>query len=82
MGQIDSRALLAYWPGVAAVHDLHVWAMGTSQIARTAHLVMPQDPADDAFLQSAATQLHDRFGIEHVTLQVVRVPFTRPCADP
>jgi cobalt-zinc-cadmium efflux system protein len=77
----EVKALLVSWPGVAAVHDLHVWAMGTSQIAMTAHLVMPQGHADDAFLKAATTQLHDRFGIEHVTLQVVRIPFTTPCAD-
>jgi cobalt-zinc-cadmium efflux system protein len=81
---VDLRAVqgwLETLPGVAQVHDLHVWAMGTSQIAMTAHLVMPQAPADDAFLQAATTQLHDRFGIEHVTLQVVREPFTKPCAE-
>ena len=75
-------ALLQALPGVARVHDLHVWAMGTSEIAMTAHLVMPQGHADDAFLQEATRQLHDSFNIEHVTLQVVRVPFTKPCAPP
>lgn len=74
------QALLESLPGVARVHDLHVWAMGTSEIAMTAHLVMPQGQADDAFLQRATEQLHDRFEIEHVTLQVMRVPFSKPCA--
>jgi cobalt-zinc-cadmium efflux system protein len=74
------QALLESLPGVARVHDLHVWAMGTSEIAMTAHLVMPQGHADDAFLKSATDQLHDRFEIEHVTIQVVQVPFTAPCA--
>ena len=73
------QALLASLPGVTQVHDLHVWAMGTSQTALTAHLVMPQGQADDDFLQQATQQLHDRFQIEHVTIQVVRVPFTSPC---
>lgn len=75
------QALLEGLPGVARVHDLHVWAMGTSEIAMTAHLVMPEGHADDAFLQSATEQLHDHFEIEHATIQVVRVPFTKPCAD-
>jgi cobalt-zinc-cadmium efflux system protein len=74
------QALLEALPGVDRVHDLHVWAMGTSEIAMTAHLVMPQGHADDAFLQQATEQLHDGFDIEHVTLQVVRVPFTTSCA--
>ena len=81
--QIDLRAvqaLLEALPGVDRVHDLHIWAMGTTEIAMTAHLVMPEGPADDAFLQDATRQLHERFKIEHVTLQAVRVPFTRPCA--
>jgi cobalt-zinc-cadmium efflux system protein len=56
--------------------------MGTLEIAMTAHLVMPEGQADDAFLQDATRQLHDGFDIEHVTLQVVRVPFTKPCAAP
>ena len=73
------QALLEALPGVARAHDLHVWAMGTSQIAMTAHLVMPDSPADDAFLQEATRQLNERFGIEHVTLQVMRVPFTQAC---
>ena len=76
------RAQLEMLPGVARVHDLHVWAMGTSQVALTAHLVMPDGDADDAFLQQASELLHDRFGIEHVTLQVMRVAFTRPCSMP
>jgi cobalt-zinc-cadmium efflux system protein len=70
---------LAALPGVAQVHDLHIWAMGTSQVALTAHLVMPHGQADDAFLAHATEQLHERFEITHVTLQVVKVPFTVSC---
>ncbi len=73
------RALLESLPGVDRVHDLHVWAMGTTDIALTAHLVMPRGGADDAFLKNATNQLHDRFEIEHATIQAVRVPFTPPC---
>ncbi len=75
------QALLEGLPGVARVHDLHVWAMGTSETAMTAHLVMPEGHADDAFLQNATRQLHDRFEIEHVTIQAMQVPFTKPCAS-
>ncbi|MDO8449714.1 MAG: cation diffusion facilitator family transporter [Rhodoferax sp.] len=73
------RDCLLALPGVQRVHDLHVWAMGTSQIAMTAHLVMPAGQADDAFYREATQQMHDRFEIGHVTLQVVREPFTKPC---
>jgi cobalt-zinc-cadmium efflux system protein len=75
------QACLEALPGVDRVHDLHVWAMGTSEIAMTAHLVMPVGHPDDAFFREAARQLHDRFEIEHATLQVVKVPFTVPCGD-
>jgi cobalt-zinc-cadmium efflux system protein len=75
------RALLAALPGVVRVHDLHIWAMGTSHVALTAHLVMPQGHPGDAFLQDAADRLHARFEISHVTLQVVQVPFMQGCDD-
>ena len=82
---VDPQAVqdsLAALPGVTSVHDLHIWAMGTSHIALTAHLVMPQGRADDAFLKHAADQLHDQFEITHVTLQVMQAPFTRACTAP
>jgi len=75
------QACLAALPGVTQVHDLHIWAMGTSQIALTAHLVMPQGHPDDAFLKRATDLLHDRFEITHVTLQVMQHPFMAGCSD-
>ena len=66
-------------PGVARVHDLHVWAMGTTQIALTAHLLMPDGSAGDEFLEAVSRELHEHFGIEHVTLQVMRVPISGAC---
>ena len=65
------RAFLAEQPGVVAVHDLHVWAMGATTPALTAHLVRPQG-GDDAFLAGVADAIAARFGIAHVTLQVER----------
>jgi len=72
------RAQLQALPGVAAVEDLHIWALSTTEVALTAHLLMPAGPADDVFLQTATQMLHQRFGIHHVTLQTV----TRPAAGP
>jgi cobalt-zinc-cadmium efflux system protein len=69
---IDPEAVAAYLatlPGVAAVHDLHVWGMSTTEVALTAHLVKPDPGDDDAVIAHATRELHDRFGIEHVTLQ-------------
>jgi cobalt-zinc-cadmium efflux system protein len=82
---IDPQAVydhLTALPGVTQVHDLHVWAMGTSQVALTAHLVMPKGNADDAFLARATDELLAHFDITHVTLQVVKIPFTPSCVPP
>ncbi len=57
-------------PGVNAIHDLHIWAMSTSETALTVHLVMPDGQPDDDFLCRVANALHDRFDIEHTTIQV------------
>jgi len=81
---VDPQAVhdyLASLPGISHVHDLHIWAMDTSQVALTAHLVMPHGHADDGFLKEATEQLHHRFEITHATLQVVSTPFTEPCGD-
>ena len=75
----DVTATLRLLPGVAAVHDLHVWSMSTSEVALTAHLVMPEGGADDTFLRHATEALHEHFGIDHVTLQVVRAPLGEAC---
>ena len=72
------RTLLADLPGVLGVHDLHVWAMGTSQIALTAHLVT--DATDTgALLHEAEEELHEHFEIRHVTLQLESPDFAQIC---
>jgi cobalt-zinc-cadmium efflux system protein len=64
------RRFLLEQPGVAEIHDLHVWSMSTTDTALTAHLVMPEESARDAFLVRCAAALREEFGIGHVTLQV------------
>ncbi len=61
---------LAALPGVARVHDLHIWPMSTTEPVLTAHLVMPAGAPGDAFLAAARAMLQARFGIGHATLQV------------
>jgi cobalt-zinc-cadmium efflux system protein len=65
------RDYLAAQPGVIAVHDLHVWAMGATKPALTAHLVRP-DGVDDAFLAELSAGIMKMFGISHVTIQIER----------
>ena len=66
------RAVLAGFPGVTGVHDLHIWPMSTTETALTAHLILPGEHPGDAFLHDVCRRLHDRFGIEHATIQIER----------
>ena len=66
----DVKQHLASFEGVTAVHDLHVWPMSTTEVALTAHLVMPGRPARDSFLREVAASLEGRFGVGHATIQV------------
>jgi cobalt-zinc-cadmium efflux system protein len=63
-------AALGGLPGVARVHDLHIWPMSTTEPVLTAHLVIPAGHPGDGFLAEAREVLHERFGIGHATLQV------------
>ncbi len=64
------RTYLAQLPGVAEVHDLHIWGISTTEIALTAHLIMPGGHPGDQFMAQIAKELHDYFGIEHPTIQI------------
>lgn len=70
---------LADLPGVASVHDLHVWGMSTSDNALTAHLVMPDGHPGDDFLDRTADDLEEKFGIGHATLQIECGDAGHPC---
>lgn len=61
---------LASLSGVKEIHDLHIWGMSTTEIALTVHLVMPQLPEDDFFLRKVCSDLNEKFGIEHSTIQI------------
>lgn len=73
-GQI--RAYLEGLDGVSEVHDMHIWAMSTTQIALTAHLIKPGACNEDALLQDICRTMHQRFSIEHVTIQIERKAFS------
>jgi cobalt-zinc-cadmium efflux system protein len=70
---IDPQAVRNYLSscaGVSQVHDLHIWPLSTTENALTAHLVFPGGHPGDQFLLTAATELRQRFGIDHATLQI------------
>jgi cobalt-zinc-cadmium efflux system protein len=65
--------------GVTEVHDLHIWAMSTTETALTAHLVIPNETKDDFFLKKICGDLHNKFGIEHSTIQMEKSAQTATC---
>lgn len=72
------RTYLTNLPGVREVHDLHVWAVSTTEVALTAHLVVPYEGCRPSFLRDVAKHLHDEFSIEHATIQL-EPPEQAPC---
>ncbi len=65
----EVRNYLQDLPGVTSVHDLHIWAMSTTETSLTAHLVHDGSADTNEIRIQAADQLLDRFGIGHSTLQ-------------
>jgi len=74
------RDCLLELPGVVGVHDLHVWATSTSEVALTAHLVITDPSADTGkLLASALEELDEHLHIQHVTLQIENVAYAETC---
>jgi len=69
----EVSAAIANVPGVAAVHDLHVWTITSGLIALSCHIVVtcqgPDCRSHDEILTEAKAVLRDRFAIEHTTIQ-------------
>src|SRR5689334_10381169 len=68
----DVKRFLEQLPGVAEIHHLHVWGLSTTETACTAHVVKHEPELDDRLLKTIAHELHERFGIEHTTIQFER----------
>jgi cobalt-zinc-cadmium efflux system protein len=65
--------------GVKEVHDLHIWAMSTTENALTAHLVIPEETKDDYFLKKICGDLYSKFGIGHSTIQIEKSAQSANC---
>jgi cobalt-zinc-cadmium efflux system protein len=81
---VNSSAVMSYLAdqrGVTDVHDLHIWALSTTSVALTAHLVVPDRGAEDALLTSLTPNLKRRFRIQHATLQIERDRCEHGCED-
>lgn len=73
----DLRAAVAGVEGVVAMHDLHVWVSGADQASASAHVVVREDTDHEAVRAAVAGVLRQRFGLDHITIQVER----EVCAD-
>lgn len=65
----EVRRFLEELPGIAGMHDLHIWGMSTSRAALTAHLIKPDPEDDDTMLMHITGTMRERFGIDHITIQ-------------
>ncbi len=65
----EIRSAIASIPGVAGVHDLHVWSMATDEINCTAHVTLGEGVDPDGVRVVVTKTLEERFGIEHATIQ-------------
>lgn len=82
---IDPAAVRAYLtsrPGVASLHDLHIWPMSTTEVALTCHLVTPAGHPGDPFLHQTTDELKTRFGVHHATLQIETDPKVACALEP
>ncbi len=73
------RGYLAGLAGVGEVHDLHIWAMSTTETALTVHLVMPGGHPGDEFITDVVHHIEQAFQIGHVTLQIETGGAASPC---
>jgi cobalt-zinc-cadmium efflux system protein len=64
------RAYLAKQTGVSEVHDLHIWAMSTTETALTVHLVMPKGHPGDTFTAEICKELREHYNVHHTTVQI------------
>jgi len=62
---------MAGMPGVKGIHDLHIWTITSGLDALSAHVVVPVGEDRDAVLDRLQQLLRERYGIDHVTLQIV-----------
>lgn len=73
------RSFLGQLPGVVEIHDLHIWAISTTETALTVHLVKPEATVDDDWLAEIGEDLCQKFDIGHATFQVENGVSKVPC---
>ena len=75
----EIKKYLQNLPGVEDVHDLHIWAMSTTEIALTVHIVKPDHKNDDELLLKICRELETKFNVHHSTIQFERKVAQKNC---
>ena len=66
----EIRSELSSLPGVREVHDLHLWSLTQGSESMSGHLVVEEGRSSREVLQAGTKLLKERFGLDHVTLQI------------
>ncbi|MBI2827025.1 MAG: cation transporter [Planctomycetia bacterium] len=66
----EVREAIAAVDGVRAVHDLHIWTITSGMESLSGHVVVDDGRGPSGLLMELAALLRERFGIDHVTIQV------------
>jgi cobalt-zinc-cadmium efflux system protein len=79
----DVQERLLELPGVIGLHDLHIWTITSGFVAMSGHVIVEDDLDRDHLIVDVRKLLHDRFDIDHVTLQVeslrLEAELQQPC---
>jgi cobalt-zinc-cadmium efflux system protein len=70
---VDAAAIekfLLEQSNVISLHDLHIWALSTTDVALTVHLTVSNTTLNNAFIADIQATLHKNFGVQHATIQV------------
>ncbi|HEX4131015.1 MAG TPA: cation diffusion facilitator family transporter [Pirellulales bacterium] len=77
----EVRDAIKALPGVISVHDLHIWTITSGVHALAAHVVADRAPPYRELLDSLRRTLHDRFGFDHLTVQIEPQDWDAECRD-
>ena len=74
----EVQRAIAAAPGVAEVHDLHIWSLTSGIAAVSGHVRVDDEANPQRVLTNLGTMLREQFGLSHVTLQVETSEFLDP----
>lgn len=65
---------------IDSYHDLHIWALSTTEVSLSVHIVLPKDAVNaETLLKLLSEQLHDKYNISHCTIQIETQHYSEQC---